>query len=65
VRGDEAGVAAHQIDDADTGGVRHRLVPRGVDRIRRFGDRRAEPEGMVEEHDVVVNRLWHVRHDNL
>lgn len=57
-RGEKAGRPSHELDHADS--VRHvtgRLGLGGRDRARRLRDRRPEPERVVDDGDVVVDRL--------
>ena len=57
VAGDEAGVAAHQLHQADAVGRRARLDVGGADRLGRARERGPEAEALVDERDVVVDRL--------
>ena len=57
VAGDEAGVAAHQLHQPDAAGRRARLDVRGADRLGRLRERGPEAEAVVDERDVVVDRL--------
>src|SRR3954453_15502774 len=57
VGGDEPGVPAHQLDQADAAGGGAGLGVSGADGVRRPGERRLETEALVDPGDVVVDRL--------
>ena len=57
VAGDEPRVAAHQLHEPDAAGSRARLDVRRADRLRRPRERGPEAEAVVDERDVVVDRL--------
>mmetsp|Transcript_22688 Transcript_22688/g.73157 ORF Transcript_22688/g.73157 Transcript_22688/m.73157 type:complete len:282 (-) Transcript_22688:278-1123(-) len=56
---DEAGIAPHQLDDANALLARGGLDPAVADHLRRRLHRRVEAKGAVDKQDVVVDRLWH------
>ena len=55
--GDETGVAPHQLDQADAVARAGRLGVRCVGCAPRLGDRGLEAERLLDERDVVVDRL--------
>ena len=59
VAGDEPGVAAHDLDDADAADGRLDLDAGGLDRLGGLGERRGEAEALADVRDVVVDRLGH------
>jgi len=61
VHGDEAAVAAHELDDADAVRARRGLGRRGDDVGHGGLDGRREPKGLVDDRHVVVDGLRHDR----
>ena len=57
IRRDEAGIATHELDDADAVRRAFRLRVRAVDHLHRFGNGGFETEALVEQNDVVVDRF--------
>ena len=62
MRADEPGVAAHQLDDPDAVARRCGLGMGGFEGVRRDVHRGLEAEGLVDEGDVVVDRLGDADH---
>ncbi len=58
VRDHEAGIAAHDLDQADPVRMAMGLGVRAVERLGRLLDGSIETERLVDEVDVVVDRLW-------
>ena len=63
--GDEARLAPHQLHETDPVERGDRLRVSGVDRDARHRDRALEAERLVDERDVVVDRLRHADHADL
>ncbi len=57
VTGDETGMAAHELDDADAAEGRLDLHASGLDRLGRLAERGLEAEALADVRDVVVDRL--------
>mmetsp|Transcript_5878 Transcript_5878/g.13681 ORF Transcript_5878/g.13681 Transcript_5878/m.13681 type:complete len:345 (+) Transcript_5878:574-1608(+) len=62
VRGDEARVTPHELDDAHALGARCRLDPAVTDNGRGRCDGRVKAEGLIHEEHVVVDGLGHPHH---
>mmetsp|Transcript_5288 Transcript_5288/g.12724 ORF Transcript_5288/g.12724 Transcript_5288/m.12724 type:complete len:294 (-) Transcript_5288:282-1163(-) len=62
VHGDEPAFAAHELDDADALVRVVRLDQRAVDHLHSLANGGVEAKGLVDERDVIVDRLRHSAH---